>query len=129
MGSSTYILNSGSSTNAIDIETTGFGCFGVHNGVATVCQYLDDLQPGRWSGPWDNNSGVHIQTDPNTDPDNSWDMDSGYFECTVNKTDNTITYSSTSARPPTGADALLAVPRSDTKTKLRPTKGQCACAN
>jgi hypothetical protein len=33
MGASTYIYNSPYSTNAIDIETTGAGCAGLHSEV------------------------------------------------------------------------------------------------
>ena len=126
MGASTYIQNSPSSTNGIDIESTAFGCTGVVNGVLTVCQYFTNLPAGSWSGPWDTESGVHIQTDPDTNPDGSWDMASGYFQCYVNSQTNVITYNA--VPPPSAAEiAKLAAPKvPETKANYRQRRRGCS---
>ena len=125
MGASTWILNSSASTDPIDLESTAFGCVGIHNGVATVCQYLDDLQVGQWSGPWETESGIHIQTHPDTNPNSSWDMNSGYYECTVNKGDNTITYEATSQRPSAAEADAASEPSAEFVYMLKPQR-RCA---
>ena len=126
MGASTWILNSQNSTDAIDLESTAFGCVGVHNGVVTVCQYLDDLEVGQWSGPWDTESGIHIQTHPDTNPNSSWDMESGYYECTVDKGTNVITYTTTSQRPSTEETAAALKPKAEFDYKHKPLRS-CSC--
>jgi hypothetical protein len=125
MGASTYIQNSPASTNAIDIETTSFGCSGVVNGVWTCCYYLNGLPVGSWSGPWDTESGVHIQTDLDQDPTGVWDMNSGYYVCTVNTNDNTITYNQVSA--PADMDMTKAIAPKVPEVKHKPLKGNCNC--
>ena len=127
MSSSTYIQNSPNSDASIDIETTGFGCIGVHNGVTTVCQYSTGVTPGQWTNAFENKSGVHIQTHPDTNPQSSWDMESGYFVCTVNTADNTITYTQTSAPSAEELESAAAV-YSETKEKHKPLQDSgCGC--
>ncbi len=121
MSSTTYILNSPNSTDSIDIETTAFGCIGIHNGVATVCAYLDGLKQGRWA-KGEKRTGIHIQTHPNTSPNGSWGMESGYFECTVDKAMNTITYKETSQRPTVDEVSAAAQFNEKCDVNLRPAE-------
>jgi hypothetical protein len=75
-----YVLNSFSSNDGIDAESTNWSCIGgSHNGVYTVCYYVDNLLPNTYVKfpvkPLGAN-GLHVQASPDSNPTGSYDLQS-----------------------------------------------------
>jgi hypothetical protein len=102
MATNMYLLNSASNTVGIDAQVTAFGCTGIVNGVATVCQYISNMQPNQYCA-FDSASGLHVQTDPDQDPSAVYDWQSGYFQIIINTQLSTIQLASWSG-PSADAD-------------------------
>ncbi len=85
-----YVLNSIKSNANIDCETTGFGCVGIINGVATVCQYVLDMPPNTYV-KFNDSAGLHVQTHLNADPHGTHQPDN--CQVLIDTTTGSITFS------------------------------------